>query len=165
MPAYLKQAPVGVPGDISRPDMSRVEPAQLVAASGVFASAFGIPMKYVAGGIQQFLAGDVATQFAGFLARAVPSIGTSDTTFAGGPLSTQVQNLLTMGYMSVICKQGTPVRGQAVYVCINTAGGNAVGDLSTSADSGNNIVLNGVTWAADGKDASNNAEIRVTQVK
>jgi hypothetical protein len=165
MPAYLKQAPVGVPGDISRTDNARVEPAMLVALSSVFAAAYGIAMKYVAGGIQQFASGDSAAQFAGFLARGVPSIGTSDTTFAGGPLSTQVQNLLVEGYMSVVCKTATPVRGQPVYICINVTGGNAIGDLCTTADSGNNIALPGVSWASDGKDASNNAEIRISPLK
>ena len=74
MAAYLFQAPTGVVGDITRTDESNVEPAMLVAVSSVFAQAFGIPMKYVAGGISQFASGDTAASFAGILIREVPSI-------------------------------------------------------------------------------------------
>ena len=168
MSAYLYSAPAGVPGDITRVDETNVEPAKLVAASSVYAQAFGIPMKYVTGGIQQFNGGaEVAADFAGVLVREVPSIsgnaaqGFDDTV----PNPVTVQGLAVRGYVAVKCVAGTPVRGTAVYVQIVANGGVAVGAFRASADSSNTIQLTSpaVTWATDGKDADNNAEIRIVR--
>ncbi len=167
--AYLFSAPVGVPGDITRTDESNVEPAMLVAVSGVFPSAFGIPMKYVAGGMQQFNGGaEVAGDFAGVLVREVPGISGSsaDDSVANGsgsPLPTVPQGLCVRGYVSVLCPAGTPARGGVVYIQIIANGGVAVGAFRASADGGNTIALTAqqAEWASDGKDANNNAELRI----
>jgi hypothetical protein len=117
-PAYLYQAPAGVPGDITRVDESNVEPALLVAHSGTFAQAFGIPMKYVSGGIQQFSGSEAATDFAGILVREVPSISGSVTQgFTDNiPNPTAIQGFCVRGYINVKCIAGTPARGGVVYV-------------------------------------------------
>lgn len=165
-PSYLFQAPTGVPGDVTRTDESNVEPAMLVAASGVFAQAFGIPMKYTTGGIQQFNGGaEVPGDFAGVLIREVPSIGgNANQGFTDNiPYPDQVQGLLVRGYVSVLCVRGTPARGGAVFVQIAANGGVAVGAFCATDDGANAIQLDNVTWATDGKDASNNAEIRVAR--
>lgn len=169
-PAYLFQAPTGVAGDITRVDETNVEPAMLVAASTVFAQAFGIPMKYVAGGIQQFNGGaETAADFAGVLVREVPGISgsiASDAAFDPTvPYSLQVQGLAVRGYISVKCTSGTPARGGAVYIQIIANGGIAVGDFRATADGGNTILLSATQaeWATDGKDADNNAELRIAR--
>jgi hypothetical protein len=167
MSAILKQAPAGVAGDITRVDDSQVEPAVLVGLSGVYPTNFGVPMKYVAGGIAQFAAGDAATVFAGTLVREVPSM--SATVAADSSYESVAPNplfpaaLMVKGYMSVKCTVGTPVRGGIVYVCNNTAGG-AIGDFQATT-SANNVALTNASWASDGKDSFNNAEIRVAMVK
>lgn len=170
MTAYLFQAPVGVPGDITRTDETNVEPAMLIAASTVFAQAFGIPMKYVTGGIQQFNGGaEAATDFAGVLIREVPSIAgdvASDSTdYPTTPYAKQIQGLAVRGYVSVICAAGTPARGGAVYIQIIANGGIAVGSFRASADGSNTVLLTATQaeWATDGKDGNNIAELRIAR--
>src|SRR3954465_14311589 len=104
MGSYLYNSPSGVPGDVTRPDESNVEPAMLVAASAVYAQKFGIPMKYVAGGIQQFNGGaEVPADFPGVLIREVPAISGSVTSgFTDNiPNPDAPQGLLVRGYVSV----------------------------------------------------------------
>lgn len=166
-PAYLFQAPTGVPGDITRTDETNVEPAMLKAVSSVFAQAFGIPMKYVAGGISQWETGDAAADFAGVLVREVPSIsGNANSGFSDTiPYPKVPQGLAVRGYVSVLCKVGTPARGGVVYIRTVAATGKAIGDFEADFDSGNNVALTTTQaeWATDGKDADNNAEIRIAR--
>lgn len=168
-PAYLFQAPVGIPGDITRTDETNVEPAMLVAASSVFAQAFGIPMVYVAGGISQYITSNVAADFAGVLVREVPSISgslASDASLSGGvPNPVQPQGLAVRGYVSVLCKNGTPARGGIVYIRVVAASGKAIGDFEAVSDGGNSVALSATQaeWASDGKDADNNAELRIAR--
>ncbi|CAB4149668.1 hypothetical protein UFOVP558_17 [uncultured Caudovirales phage] len=168
MSAYLYQAPCGVPGDVTRPDESNVEPAMLIAISAVYAQKFGIPMKYATGGISQIASGDAATVFAGILVRQAPGIsgnalsGLDDTT----PNPDQVQGLLVRGYGNVRVFAGTPARGGVVYMQVTANGGAVVGDLrADGTDSGNAVALTNTqaSWATDGKDADGNAEIRVAR--
>lgn len=166
-PAYLYNAPAGVPGDITRVDETNTEPAMLVAASGpTFAQAFGIPLKYVAGGVQQFNGGaEVPGDFAGVLVRSAPSqSGNLNSGFDNTvPNPEQVQDMAVRGYVSVKCVRGTPARGTKVFVQIAANGGVAVGDWCATDDGANAIELDNVTWATDGKDADNNAEIRIAR--
>lgn len=167
MAAYLYSAPAGIPGDITRPDETSVEPAKLIAVSTVFAKAFGIPLKYVAGGVSQFASGDVATAFAGILVREVPSIsgnanqGLTDN--APNPL--QIAGMAVRGYVNVKCTVGTPARGGIVYVRVVDADPKFIGDLEASSDGSNSVALSNTqaSWAVDGKDADNNTEIRIAR--
>lgn len=166
-PAYLYQAPAGIPGDITRTDESNVEPAKLVALSSVFVQAFGVAMRYVSGGIQQFTTGLTKADFAGVLVREVPSI--SGNTAAGFtdniPNPEQVAGLLVRGYVSVKCTAGTPARGGVVYVRIVAATGRPIGAFEADSDSSNSVALDAVQaeWASDGKDADSNAELRIAR--
>lgn len=170
-PAYLFQAPSGVPGDVTRTDESNVEPAMLISASGVFPSAFGIPVKYVTGGIQQYNGGaETKASFAGVLIREVPSIagdvGSDAVENPTTPYSKQVQGLLVRGYCSVICAAGTPTRGGVVYTQIIANAGVAVGSFrADGTDSGNAVALDAVQaeWATDGLDSNKIAELRVAR--
>jgi hypothetical protein len=166
MTAYLTQAPTGVEGDITRPDFSEVEPAMLVAVSGVFAAKYGIPMKLVAGGMSQWEAANVAGDFAGILIREAPSMAgdiASDANANGAtPWPLTPKGLLKKGYCNVKCAYGTPVRGGIVYIAVDTNQG-AIGDFQATANGAHNIALpqSIITWATDGKDANNNAEVRL----
>lgn len=168
MASYLYQAPVGVVGDISRTDESNAEPAMLVAASGVYAQAYGIPVKYVSGGIQQFTGSETKADFVGLLARSAPEISGNlnaglDNTV---PNPAQPQNLLVRGYEIVKCVAGTPARGGVVYVQVTAHSGVNVGDFrADGTDSGNAVALDAAqaTWAVDGKDADNLTEIRIAR--
>jgi len=168
-PAYTFRAPAGVPGDISRTDESNVEPGMLVALATVFAPRFGEAMRYVVGGIQQFTAALTKADFAGVLVREVPAqsaSSASDTSFDdSAPNPDQVQGLCVRGYMVVRCTDGTPVRGGTVYVRTVAAADRPIGAFEAAADGGNSFALDAVqaTWASDGLDAENNAELRIAR--
>lgn len=169
MPAYLKQAPTGIPGDVTRVDESSVEPALLIALASVFPDRFGIGMRYATGGIQQ-PSGDAATAFAGVLVREAPGISGSsadDAVFEPcSPYPKQIQGLLVRGYASVRCVAGTPARGGVVYWQVTDHSGAVAGDFrADGTDSGNAVALTATQaeWAADGTDALLNAEIRVAR--
>lgn len=171
MSVYLFNAPAGFPGDVSRPDESNVEPAMLVALASVFAQSYGIPVKYVAGGIQQINSGDVATVFAGILVRGVPfqadsSASDSDINSSGVPKSDQVQGAMVRGYAMVKCIAGTPARGGVVYMQSVAHSGAVPGDFrADGTDSGNAVALTATQaeWASDGTDSGLIAEIRVAR--
>lgn len=172
MTSYLYQAPSGVPGDITRVDESNVEPSMLVSP---FPANYGVAMKYAVGangtGITPMVAADVAASFCGILARAVPGISQSSQNEAVDtfqPNQSEPQGLCVRGYVSVIVNAGTPVRGQPVYIVQTASAGHPAGAFETTANSGNNIPLTAtevgnVTWAADGMDSFQNAEIRIAQ--
>lgn len=171
MPAYLKQAPSGIPGDITRTDETNVEPAMLIALSTVFADQYGLGMKYATGGIQQ-PNGDAATAFAGVLVREVPSIsgtGASDLTFGPGvPLPTQVQGLAVRGYTAVICAAGTPARGGVVYWQVTTNGSIKAGQFrADGTDSGNAVALTATQaeWASDGVGPDGNGNTDIAELR
>lgn len=174
MTSFLYGSPSGVPGDITRQDFSRVEPANLVAP---FPTNFGQPMKYAVGangsGVTPMVAADVATAFAGILTRAVPGISQSSVnesfnTFQ--PNQSEPNGLCVSGYVSVLVNAlgGTPVRGQPVFLVVTASAGHPAGTFETTANGGNNIPLTGtlvgnVTWAVDGVDSFFNAEVRINQ--
>ncbi len=167
--AYLYQAPMGVPGDITRPDPSEssVEPAMLITP---FPANYGVAMKYATGGITPFVAADTAAVVCGLLTRAAPGISQSSTNESVGtfqPNQQEPQNLLKRGYACVRVNSGTPVRGTAVGIVQTASGGHLAGQFETGV-SGNNIPLTGTicgnwTWASDGVDADGNGEIRIAQ--
>jgi len=172
MPAYLFQAPTGIAGDITRPDESNVEPAMLKAngSPATFPQAYGVPMVYETGGIGKWIGSSVATDFAGVLVREVPGISgstASDATFEPTvPNPDQPNGLCVRGYINVKCVAGTPVRGGTVYIQITANGGVNVGDLRADGTDGGNAVALTATqaeWATDGKDADNNAELRIAR--
>lgn len=173
VPAYLFQAPTGIAGDITRTDETNVEPVMLIGVGSplVYAQAFGIPLKYVTGGVQQFNGGaETAASFAGILVREVPSISgsnASDATFDGTVPNPLVPNgMAVRGYVSVKCAAGTPVRGGVVYVQIIADGGVPVGAFrADGADGGDAVALSATQaeWASDGMDANGNCEIRIAR--
>lgn len=170
-PAYLKTAPTGVPGDITRVDETSVEPAMLIALSSVFADQFGLGMKYATGGIQQ-PNGDAATAFAGVLVREVPGIGgtlaSDDALTSGVPYSEQVQGLAVRGYLAVICAAGTPARGGVVYWQVTTNGAIKAGMFrADGTDGGNAVALTTAqaTWASDGVGPDGNGNTNIAEIR
>lgn len=165
--AYTYQAPAGVPGDITRTDDSNVEPAMLVAVASVFAQSFGIGMVYNTGGISQVGSGTAATAFAGVLVRQAPGISSNSDALTGNvPNPLQIQGLCVRGYVNVLCVYGTPVRGGVVYLRVNSSVNNTlVGTFDATSDSTDNVALTltQASWASSGKDANNNAELRIAR--
>lgn len=162
MTAYLKNAPVGFAGDVSRPDVSQVQPAMLVALSTVYMQRFGEAVRYVSGGIQQWTTSLTKAAFAGLLVRQVPGIAGSFSD-EDVPNPDQVQGYMSSGYAIVKCTAGTPTRGGTVYVRIVADTDRPIGAFEASSDSSNSVALdaNQAEWASDGKDADGLAEIRL----
>lgn len=165
--AYTYQAPAGVPGDITRVDDSNVEPAMLVAVADVYAQSFGIGMVYNGAGISQVGAATAATAFAGVLVRQAPGISSNSDALTGNvPNPVQVQGLCVRGYVNVLCVYGTPARGGVVYLRVNSSVNNTqVGTFDATSDSTDNVALTltQASWASSGKDANNNAELRIAR--
>ena len=161
MTSYLYRAPSGVAGDVTRQQDTTVESGFLNPNAAP--SAFGLPVKTVAGKFEKIESGDTAAVFAGILSRIAPAIaGDTTQTFASGSPNTEsVQGFVVKGYVNVVCKVGTPARRGAVYMRVTADTGKYVGDLEATADGANSVLLPGVTWAVDGKDADGVAEIRI----
>lgn len=165
MVSYLKNAPVGFAGDVTRTDKSNVEQAMLVALASVYMQRFGEAVRYVSGGIQQWTTALTKADFAGVLVREVPSIsGNSNSGFTNTiPNPEQVAGFLTSGYIAVKCTAGTPARGGVVYVRIVSATDRPIGAFEAESDTSNSVALDfqQASWASDGKDSNGIAELRV----
>lgn len=166
--SYTLSAPNGIAGDITRVDESSVEPAMLVIQGSDYPKV-GMGVQYVTGGIQ-VPSGSAATAFAGMLVREVPGISNSsadDLSFnPQTPLVSIPAGLMVRGYASVLCVAGTPVRGGVVYWQVTDNAGVKAGSFrADGTDSGNAVALTATQaeWATDGKDASNNAELRIAR--
>ena len=163
MVSFLFRPGSGVPGDISRVDETIVEPATMDPAVPVLA--FGAPVKLtVVSGlskIQAIEAADAAADFFGVLSRVAPSIAgdTAETFAAGTPNPAAIAGVVKKGYILVVCPVGTPVRNGIVYMRVVEALPKLVGDFEADADGANSVALVGVTWAVDGKDADDVAEL------
>lgn len=148
----------GQAGYITRRENSDIETIKLGASVG-----FGRPYKIVSGVAQPIASGDAATVFEGVLVR--PNIGqsadTNESFNSGTPVIGRPQAGMIKGYILVECKQGTPVKGAAVYMRVTADTGKLVGDFEAVADGANSVIVPNVTWNSDGKDANNIAEIRI----
>jgi len=156
-------APAGFPGFVTRELLSVLEAGFFANATNVF---YGWPVKFSGstGKFTGIASGDAVGVFAGILARSAVQAGTSATPQnAVSPLVdiAQAQTIFKKGYINVICFVGTPVRGAPVYMRITTVSANVFGQLEATADGANSVVLPGVTWAVNGKDANNVAEIEI----
>lgn len=166
MPAYLKQAPAGTIGDVTRVDESNIEPLKF--AEAYVPGAFGFPYYFSGGAPRKWTTGLAATDFQGILVREVPSISGSVTSgFTDNiPNFDQVLGGLVRGYMLVHVAAGTPARNGVVYVQITANGGVNPGEFrADGTDSGNAVALTNAqaSWASDGVDADGVAEIRVAR--
>ncbi len=168
--AYLYNAPAGVPGDITRPDQTSVEPA-MQAVQGSDYPKVGMGVKYTSDGAGiQVPSGDAATAFAGIMIREAPQISNSSaddsllTPYT--PLISVPVGLVPRGYVAVKCEAGTPVRGGVVYWQVTDNGGVKAGSFrADGTDSANAVALTAAQaeWAVNGKDGSGNAEVRVSR--
>lgn len=169
-PAYLYNAPAGVPGDITRTDETNVEPA-LQAVQGSDYPKVGMGVKYTSDGTGvQVPSASAATTFAGVMVREVPSISNSsadDSSLAPQtPWIEEPVGLAVRGYVAVKCEAGTPVRGGIVYWQVTDNGGVKAGSFrADGVDSGNAVALTAAQaeWATNGKDADGNAELRIAR--
>lgn len=171
MTSYLYRAPAGIPGEVTRPDETTVEPG--ILSIDFTPAAYGLALKTTGGGSTTFqtmgAAGtaDTAIYFYGVLSRIAPSVSSNvagSNTYAGaGPNVASTQGVVTRGYVNVLCPTGTPIRGSNVYVVVVAYANQPIGSFSAAINGTNTVLLPNVIWASDGKDAQNNAEIRIAR--
>lgn len=157
--AILYRMPSGIPGAVSRPSQSTIEPA-ILDPNNAF-SAYGLFGKIASGKFIPVGAGDAATAVYGLLVRPYPTQGAnaSDPLGSAVPATTGVTNILRRGYMTVKLNAGTAALGGQVYVRVaNAATGKPIGGIEAAADSTNTIAITGATFMS-AADASGNVEI------
>lgn len=164
MPVIGKTISAGVPGAISRQGVTIVESAYINSEKKP--EAYGVPIKIINGKIEKWETGNVKSpDLYGVLGRTAPgtpgSVTGNDGFGEGVPNTEQPQNVIVFGYVSVICAQGTPVRGGDVFIRYKAASGKNIGDWEATADAGNNVKIAGATWAIDGLDESKVTELRI----
>jgi len=158
--AFLYRMPSGIPGDVSRPSQSTIEPVFLDPTNPF--SGYGLFGKVVAGKFIPVGAGDTAAVVTGLYVRPYPTTGGA----ASDPLGTStppqgygVGNRMRRGYMTVKLNAGTAALDSQVYVRVATPGsGKPVGGIEAAADSTNTIAITGATFMS-AADASGNVEI------
>lgn len=150
MTAYTTSLPAGIAGEVTR-DGAVIFNAQLDADI-----AAGSVVKIVTNKAVAIASGDAAADVFGITTRSAPAITDAST---GNLESGNVAGVLRKGFINVVCKQGTPAIGGAVYVRITADTGKLVGDIETTADSAKCVAIAGAVFAVAGKDSSNVTEI------
>lgn len=158
MVAFTYRMPSGIPGDVTRPSNSIIEP--ISADSAAPFTAYGVFMKTVSGKAQPIASGDAATVINGVLVRPYPSNAAASAPLGSAtPPTSGVLDRLVRGYITVKLSQGTAARDAAVYVRVTADTGKAVGDIETAADSGKCVAVTNCVFMG-AADASGNVEIR-----
>lgn len=161
MTSFIFRAPSGVPGDVTRPDDTIVEPGTINASAAP--QSYGVAVKMVSGKIEAFAAADTADLFYGILSRSAPAIaGNTNESFGSGvPNPDAIQGIVRKGYVNVTCAAGDPVRGAKVWLRVVESLPSLVGDFETAEVVGETVELQNVTWALEGKDADGVTEVYV----
>lgn len=155
--AILYRMPSGIPGDVSRPSQSTIEPGVFDSAN-TFAS-YGIPVKKVSGKIRPVASGDAASVIIGLLVRPYPTASSQDPIGTSTPPTSGMGDVLRRGYMTVKNNAGTPADGGTVYVRVAAAAaGKPIGGIEAASDSTNTVVMAGAVFKNAG-DANGNVEI------
>lgn len=157
--AYLTRMPCGVAGDISRKELSKVEPRFMDSATPV--TVYGVPVKLVTGKVYPFTTGDGSVVPYGFAVRPYPfQASVSEALAAGTPNTNQPLDVLRSGYMTVKNNAGTPAIGGAVYVRVVDSGltTQPLGGIEAAADGGDCVAIAGAIFMGSA-DADGNVEI------
>ncbi|WP_043614267.1 hypothetical protein [Chromobacterium violaceum] len=154
--SILYRMPSGIPGAVSRPSQSTIEPAML-DPNNPFPS-YGLFGKIVSGKLVPIGSGDTAANVYSLLVRAYPTNSGQDPLGAATPPTKGVIDNMRRGYMTVKVNAGTAAQSGQVYVRVaNAATGKPIGGIEAAADSTNTIAVNATFMSA--ADASGNVEI------
>jgi hypothetical protein len=137
MVSYPYQMPMGIPGNVTRPEISTIE--QFIANQTTPPTVFGVPVKNVSAKIQPIAAGDLSSAIIGFLARPYPTTGNgTDGLGVATPNKALPMDVLKRGYINVAVGGTTPpTSGSPVYVRVgNASTGKVIGDVEAAADIG-----------------------------
>ena len=156
--AYLTRMPAGIPGDVSRKEVAKIEPGTMNTLKPV--TAYGVPVKMVSGKFEPIASGDTILGLVkGFAVRPYPmQAQSSEALGVATPNPTQPLDILRSGYITVKCNGGTPAKGGIVY-CRKTAGaGETLGGVEAAAD-GTDCEAIDRAFFMGAADASGNVEI------
>lgn len=152
------RTPFGVPGGLARAAANAIIEPQAFNSSLPF-TAYGVPGKIVSG-LFVPIAGQNDVVY-GFLHRPFPSQGAnaSDPLGTSVPRTTGECNVMTFGYMTVVCNAGTPAAGGTVYVwTAASSGAHVQGGIEAAATAGSTIAIPNCRFMGPA-DASGNCEI------
>lgn len=158
--AYIYRMPAGIAGDISRKELSKVEPRMQDLTLPV--TKYGIPVKLVAGYALEMTTGDSAVVPYGFSVRPFPiqnEVSAEGIASATPPTDMPI-DILRSGYMTVKCNAGTAAIGGSVYVRVVASGLDAqpLGGIEAEADGGDCVAITGATFTGTA-DSDGNVEI------
>lgn len=155
--AFLYRMPAGIPGDVTRPSNSTIEPAVLNASKPF--DAFGVAGKITGEKFVPLEAGDVAASVYGILVRPYPTAASQDGLGKSTPAKAGIGDVLRRGYMTVLLRSGTSAKGGAVYIRVGApAAGKPIGGIEAAADGTDTIALPNASFMG-AADASGNVEI------
>lgn len=157
--AYLTRMPAGIPGDVSRKELAKIQPEVMDTDYPVLL--YGVPVKLTSGKVRPFTTGDDATPVLGLSVRPYPfQAETSQALGAGTPNTTQPLDILRSGFMTVKNNAGTPAKGGTVYVRVISSGSAAqpLGGIEAAADGGDCVAITGAAFEGTA-DADGNVEI------
>lgn len=160
MTAYITRMPVGIPGDVSRKELAKIEACMMDALFPV--TLYGVPVKKVSGKLRPFAAGDDAQDMDGFSVRPFPIQGAiSEAIGDGTPPVTQPLDELKSGYMTVKNNAGVPADGGVVYVRVVDSGVAAqpIGGIEADSDGSDCVAITGCQFCGT-QDSNGNVEIR-----
>lgn len=164
--AYGFRMGAGFAGDVNRAHPFWIEPAQQNATNPVPAPGLACVVDPATNTVRSVLATDTAiTTVYGFSVRSFPTQQTS-----GGPNASlgasalnaqQPLDVLRAGYMMAQVSNGTPRKGDPVFIWVAaTSGSNVQGSVRTSASAGNTAAITNAYFNGPA-DASGVAEIVV----
>jgi hypothetical protein len=157
--AFIYRMPAGIAGDVSRKELSKVEPQFVDSDYPVLR--YGEPVKMVSAQLRPFTTGDDAVVPYGFGVRPYPIQGTtSEALGTATPPTTQPLDVLKSGYMTVNCKAGTPALNGSVYVRVVDSGVSTqpLGGIEAAADGGDCVAITGCIFMG-AADSDGNVEI------
>ncbi|CAN0620527.1 conserved protein of unknown function [Burkholderia multivorans] len=155
--AIMFRMPSGIPGDVTRPSQSTIEPVPLDPTNPF--PAYGLFGKIVNGKFVPVGAGDVAASVYGLLVRAYPTQSSQDPLGTSTPPTKGIGDALRRGYQTVQLNAGVAAFDGQVYVRVAAAAaGKPIGGIEAAADGMNTIAITGATFMA-AADASGNVEI------
>ena len=164
--AYGFRMGAGFPGDVNRMHPAWIEPCQQSSANPVAAPGLACVVDPTTNTVRNVLPGDTGiTTIYGMSVRAFPTQQTS-----GGPNAAlgvsalnaqQPLDVLRSGYIMAQVSNGTPRKGDPVFIWVAaTAGSNVQGSVRTSASAGNTAAITNAFFNGPA-DASGVAEIVV----
>lgn len=159
MVAYTYRMPAGIAGTVHRIEAATIEPQETDPTNPP--TAYGVPVKIVAGRMQPLAAGDALGVIYGFNVRDFPGVASQDPLGTSTPPTKGGMSVLKRGYMNVTLNGTTAaVKGGPIYVRVATpAAGKPIGGVEAAADGANTVVLPSNSYFMGSADAYGNTEI------